>query len=196
MRVGISRPRNGTISPASAASAENRHSTPELSYHRCTPLGAGEGRVDSYWEVEETDRGLRVGISGAITETFDGSRVLETARGPVDLDLGGIERINSSGVREWLRFIQALTRDRPVRLHNCAVLLVQQFNMISNMSGGATICSIMLPYHCDDCESDAELRLDLTSGSGLTEEVDCPNCGGTMFFDDFPDFYLAFLKTK
>ena len=46
--------------------------------------------------------GALLKLSGVIDETFSPHQLLEAARGKVVLDLDGVKRITSFGVREWV----------------------------------------------------------------------------------------------
>ena len=77
------------------------------------------------------------------------------------LDLAGVDRINSVGVRSWLAFVQSLEQTgKRVSLQACSVPVVHQLNMISRFAGAAKVTSLHAPFLCPDCESSATKLVD------------------------------------
>lgn len=144
--------------------------------------------------VEVTDRGeeREVVLRGAITETTDFSKALAAEPKRVAIDLSEVDRVNSYGVREWIRFLKALVDGgAQVFLDRVSVPMVRQMNMIPQVRGGAEVRSLFAPYYCPAC--DDEQRLPLTAGSrDAPEHAPCPACGAEMEFDDVQDAYFAF----
>ena len=135
-----------------------------------------------------------VTLAGEITEDSDFRPVLGSAAKRLVINLEGVQRINSTGVREWINFINALGKEsRDVTLDRCSVAIVQQLNMISNFRGQAKVTSIFAPYFCGSCDKDRTRLLDLSQPlPDLDATMKCPDCGEEMEFDDLPDSYLAF----
>ncbi len=145
------------------------------------------------WETRSEDGWTLMSIGGAITEASDFAPLLERATDKVRVDLGGLRRINSSGVREWIRFVTALSEAREVVLERCAVPFVQQLNMIANMAGAARVASIMLPYYCADCDDERTILSTIgDDGVDIPEEPPCPDCHKPMEFDDIVETYAGF----
>jgi len=135
-----------------------------------------------------------VSLVGEITEDSDFRPVLATPAKKLMLNLEGVQRINSTGVREWINFIVALGKEnRDVTFERCSVAIVQQLNMIANFRGQAHITSIFAPYFCTTCDKDHTRLLDLREPlPNLDEPWPCPVCKEPMEFDDLPDAYLSF----
>lgn len=148
------------------------------------------------WETRRVDDWTELEIRGVIDEFFDFGPLLERAGPKVRVDLSGVHRINSSGVREWIRFLRQLTADREVKLLRCADVMVRQFNMIVNMTTGTSVESVQLHYTCQSCSHEQVDTLVLGPSVEIEEEVPCPACGQTMLFDSLPQAYLAFLKSR
>ena len=115
------------------------------------------------------------------------------------IDLAGIVRINSWGVRHWLRFLTALRQaGKRFTLERCSVPVVTQLNMVANFGGGAEVRSIYAPYHCPRCARDAQRLIEL--GPDAPEQIQapfpCPRCGTQMEFDDLPEAYLTFQRER
>src|SRR5688572_3056912 len=103
------------------------------------------------FQVEEQGGTTRVVVSGEITEETDFGPILEVDGGTVRVDLGGVSRINSCGVREWLNFVTALkATGRKLILERCAPVIVTQLNTIYNFTAGGTVRSVLGPYYCPE----------------------------------------------
>ncbi len=90
-------------------------------------------------------------ISGRLTETFKGEALGRELRGTVAIDLAGIERITSFGVREWLAMLGATRDVRRLYLLRCSEAVVNQLSMIRKFSGNGQIISFFAPYLCGSC---------------------------------------------
>jgi anti-anti-sigma regulatory factor len=127
---------------------------------------------------------------------------LESQIGPVDADLiincRGVTRINSVGVKMWMRYFQTLREQgRKFTFTECPPAIVAQLNLISNFACGGEVESILLPFSCDKCKSDFVANIgtrELKKNNLLIPSVKCekPDCAAT--FDDDPDEYLFFLE--
>lgn len=145
--------------------------------------------------VSTSDRGDErlVAVCGAITEAADFSAALAPGPRRVVVDLSGVDRVNSFGVREWIRFLKAL-KDVGVgyALDGVSVPMVRQMNMIPQARGGAEVRAIFAPYYCPACDDERALRL-AAGARSAPAHASCPTCGAQMEFDDVPEAYFAFL---
>ncbi len=141
----------------------------------------------------------RVVLSGDVTENANLGQLLgQLPQGPLALDLSGIKRINSVGVREWIQFVDGLKKaGRSFTLERCSVPIVGQLNMISNFAGGAKVRSFFAPFYCSNCNSEQPKLIDATNdpASQLSSPDKCSACGGELEFDDLPDAFLAFTRS-
>ncbi len=147
------------------------------------------------WRIEEDDGGVtRVALAGEIDEHADFGPLRARLRGVVELDLGGIRRINSCGVREWVNFVRDLPDATELTFAACSTAVVTQLNMIYNFRGPARIRSFHAPYVCDVCGHDDDLLVEIgPDGAVALPTPSCPRCGDVMQFDDLPERYLSFL---
>jgi hypothetical protein len=158
------------------------------------------------WRIEQRSGATLVVFSGEIDENADFGDLEERLTGNVIFHLGGIRRINSCGVREWVSFVRVLSRRggqaqaQGVSLVfiACSPVIVTQLNTIYNFRGGAKIVSFLAPYLCDRCSHEEEILLEVaTHFAGRARrppEFACPACGGEMELDDLPERYLSFLN--
>ena len=146
------------------------------------------------WKIEEQDGVTTVALAGEIDEHADFTPLRAQLRGVVELDLAGIRRINSCGVREWVNFVRDLPEASSLTFRACSTAFVTQLNMIFNFRGPAKIRSFHAPYVCDVCGHDDELLVEVGPGGKVELPAPvCPTCGDVMQFDDLPERYLSFL---
>lgn len=144
--------------------------------------------------------GWRLELSGVIDERFEPSQLGPNVRGTVVIDLDGVSRITSFGVREWIRAIRGLdleylafVRARPG--------MVSQFNMIAGFGGPGELISLYAPFICSGCDDITEVLIDLRKQhdavtSGELPSVRCGKCGGETEFDDVPESYFAHVASN
>lgn len=149
------------------------------------------------WRVAWSGESVDVALFGALTESANLSTLAKEIASAsfVRFDLGGITRINSVGLREWLHLLREIRSVKDIELWECSPAFVAQLNMISNLADGAIVKSVQLPYCCDTCQ-------EVCLVSGAIEEgrpppvitpPTCPRDGTQMVFDDIPELYFGFL---
>jgi eukaryotic-like serine/threonine-protein kinase len=149
---------------------------------------------------------LAVDSSGPATVVTIGGEIDESAvfardpglHGRVTVDLQGVTRLNSCGVRHWLDFIGSLQGAEELVLRRCAVPFVTQLNTVVGLHGGARVESIMAPFACQDCGAESVREIVLTDETVEDPESavvggTCAECGGVIEFDELPERYFAFL---
>jgi len=149
------------------------------------------------WSIQTPESGPAIArASGRVTEGVNFAEVIALAEaGPLALHLTEVSQISSTGVREWILFMRALSeKPHPVELLEVSPTLVRQLNMIANFGGAATIRSVVLPYYCDACgnEQIQILELEGASSADIAAEQPCEACGETAEFDDIAQNYLSF----
>lgn len=144
--------------------------------------------------LEEHGDTTHVRVTGEITEESDFNPILDAPGRSIVVDLGGVTRINSCGVREWLNFVGALKeRARTLVLERCAPVIVTQLNTIYNFTGGGAVRSVLGPYYCPDCDAEENRLIDLAQGAqSLPDTIACPKCQGEMEFEEDPLTFLSF----
>ena len=145
-----------------------------------------------------------VELYGDFDETADLRELASALRGPVAIDLGGIRRINSAGVREWIEFVRNLPMVSELLLVGCSKVSVAQLNLIENFRGPARVDSFWAPYSCA-CGNEREILLEATEHNAargaLRTRVPAPPavvcaCGRVMELDELPDRYFLFLADR
>jgi hypothetical protein len=150
------------------------------------------------WKIEPEGNVTLVELSGPINEDSDFDKLLASLQScsQVRMDLAGINRINSCGVREWVNFVRAQPGTVTFEFENLSPPIVNQVNMISNFTGSATILSVQAPFFCTECNREARETVLVEQGKQPLPTAECPQCGSAMEFDDFEDSYFAFLAKE
>jgi anti-anti-sigma regulatory factor len=149
--------------------------------------------------VGRSPDGDLITLQGEIDDQATLSQLLDPLGARVVIDLAGVRFINSVGVREWIVFLGALAaRGSQVVLRHCSEPMVHQMSMVVEARGAAEVESFCAPFLCDDCASERSLVVDVKENLADLQAKrvpgrTCPDCGGTMQFDDFPNRYLLFL---
>jgi anti-anti-sigma regulatory factor len=151
------------------------------------------------WKKETRDERVSFTLSGEITEDAPLEALANQINPPhVVLDLAEVRRINSCGVRDWLRMIRSLeAKGVSLVLERCSVPIVHHLNMITGFEGHGSVRSVFAPYYCGTCNIDTRRLLLVESGrSDLSKRDTCPKCGGQMEFDDIPEIYERWFKAS
>jgi anti-anti-sigma regulatory factor len=149
-------------------------------------------------EVESDGETSLVKLVGFLDEENKLKRLVEQIpAGTAMIDLAGVERINSNGIRDWVNWMAALERNgtRPV-LVGCSPAIVAQINLVKNFTGHGAVKSFQVPYHCRECDEDKVILVEtseMSSPSAPPPTVRCESCDRDMDVDEMPESYFAFL---
>jgi len=130
-------------------------------------------------------------FAGTIDESFEGKKLGSTVSGDtLVLDLGGVKKISSFGIREWIDFVSTAGKlVRSMILIECTPKVVDQLNMVANFSGGGRVFSFYAPFRCDYCDSEHRVLLQIdrdheTIKTMKLADRPCPTCKESMYFDE------------
>ncbi|HWU89344.1 MAG TPA: hypothetical protein VN253_18910 [Kofleriaceae bacterium] len=148
------------------------------------------------WNIVPGSDGIGLSLIGAIDESTDFAALVgQIPNGRlVRIDLSGIERISSVGVRSWINFMEKLMlQEMQVELHGCSVAIVRQLSMISQFRGHGTVRSVFAPYYCADCNTEQLRLIDLHAevAPQLHKPVACPTCGADLELDEEESLYAT-----
>jgi anti-anti-sigma regulatory factor len=139
-------------------------------------------------------------LAGTIDESFEGKKLAASVSGDtLVVDLGGVKKISSFGIREWVDFITAASRSvRQLILIECAPKVVDQLNMVANFAGTGRVFSFYAPFRCDYCDSEHRVLLQVdkdydTIKSMKLAERACPSCKESMYFDEDGATFFSYL---
>lgn len=152
--------------------------------------------------VREGDGWVGARLLGIIDEHSALPRLLD-GRSPARLllDLSGIRRINSMGVRDWVHWVEELRHSQiSLVLFDVPPNLMEQVNLIRNFAGGALIHSVLAPYYCPQCDVETTQRVEtaalLGTASPEPPTVHCPQGGCPMELDEVEETFFAFLQDQ
>ncbi len=146
------------------------------------------------------ESGVVLRLAGVIDEHFDVEQLTTFGGSFLVIDLGGVYRITSFGVREWIFALSKIKADYYCFI-NCRPAVMAQFNMVSGFAGHGKLLSFYAPYVCPECDHEQERLIDLRGDcpvvtSGDPEEIPCSNCGADSEFDDIPEAYFAYASAQ
>lgn len=139
-------------------------------------------------------------LSGVLDEYADLTPLL-TKPAPLCLNVRGLTRFNSIGIRNLLRFLSSWGA-KPFVYAEAPSELIDQINMIPallGVKGQGTVASLLVPYECPACSHEEEV-LDRTDAyrafakGGPSPVKPCPSCGKdmTVMIDSFFVFLEPF----
>lgn len=153
------------------------------------------------WQLNEAGGRLTVALVGVLDENADLRPLADLCPGfeDVAIDLSGVRRISSTGVREWIDLMRALDGQCRVALVKCSPASVTQLNLIANFRGTAQVESFIAPYECTGCGAEREVLLEsklARAGVATLPAAECSKCGETMELAELPERYLTFLADQ
>ena len=142
-----------------------------------------------------------VSLGGVIDEDNELSALGDRIDGSVVvIDVGGVERINSCGVRDWVNWLGAIeAQDARVVLIRCSPAIVAQINLVNNFVAGGVVKSFYIPYFCPECDQEKVLLSEASELGPPPHQPPvcrCDECDLVMEFDDMADSYFAFLAQQ
>ena len=147
---------------------------------------------------EKKGNALILILTGSIEESVDFTKLFgELSGSELILNTKGVPRINSVGVKSWIKYFQSVAqKGTKLKLIECSTAIVEQLNLISNFACGGVVESIFVPFSCQKCRSEL---VGLFTTEALKKsnfnlpELKCSKCGGKAEFDDIPEEYFNFL---
>lgn len=137
---------------------------------------------------------------GTIDEAFEGKKLgMTAAADTLVLDLGGVKKISSFGIREWVDFVTTATKHaRSLILIECTPKVVDQLNMVANFTGGGRVFSFYAPFRCDYCDAEHRVLLQVDRDHEAMKslklaERPCLSCKESMYFDEDGATFFSYL---
>jgi eukaryotic-like serine/threonine-protein kinase len=132
---------------------------------------------------------------------FDTLRLLGVPLKSLVFDLGSIERMNSSGVREWLLLHEKMPKSIVCTFVNVSLAMIEQAGVIPGILGQKelAVLSFQAPYYCAGCKEDLSILLEVKDvvfddGKPVAPAHSCPKCSSPLRFDWLEEEYFSFLK--
>jgi hypothetical protein len=132
-------------------------------------------------------------LSGILNEYADFDALLAKAA-PLKLNMRGVSRLNSIGIRNLLKFIGDWGA-KPFEYIECPSEFVDQINMIPSLLGAkktGKVVSLFVPYACENCDNEPEVLCPIGDFAGVAAGGEpaprkCDKCQGklTVLTDSF-----------
>ncbi len=139
-----------------------------------------------------------ISLTGIIDEDFEYQSLLENPGKFYKIDFNEIKMINSTGIREWIRFIEKLGPSVEFQYFNCPHIIIQQMNMVSGfLTKNAKVISFYAPYFCEETDEEEHILLQATDIKNFKAPVRTIEVDGhevELDFDAIEDQYFKFLK--
>ena len=159
-------------------------------------------------ELTEATKTIHLTMRGAIDEHAVMTKVTKyivsfgTDIATIEMDLGGIDYLNSSGVRNWVEFLESLEKRRKLDFLHVSEIFLERANDHLEMLGpaGTPVRMVDAPYFCESCQHRQVQRLrseDVRRPEGqepVPPAFDCEKCGKMLSFDEIPEDYFGFLS--
>jgi anti-anti-sigma regulatory factor len=147
-------------------------------------------------DVVTCDGGSEFILKGEINEDLLIEDLITHKSELIKINFEDVEMINSCGVREWIKFVEAVSNTgSKVQYFNCPQIVVQQVNMVTGfVPNNGTVETFYAPYFCDECENEDKALLKSGELTGRTApEITCTKCGEVSEIDAMEDIYLNFI---
>ncbi len=131
-------------------------------------------------------------LSGVLDERFEAGPIFSDLPAHVVLELSGVKRITSFGVRQWSDAMKSLPqRVQHLYLLRAPACFVDQLNMVLNFGGRAEVVTATALYFCDKCQEERAIPIDVLGEHAMllrggTPTALCPGCGSAMALEDDP----------
>jgi len=155
------------------------------------------GRSSFTIEIVERDGVDHVSLAGVIDENADLALLTTLGGRPVRVNLRGVRRINSFGVRAWMDAIRKIPHATKLTFVQCPSPVIDQCNMVTGFLGHGTLESFYAPMACPECDEQVDQLFETTTcraNAGKLPETPCPRCSRPMEVDDLEDQYLLFVR--
>jgi hypothetical protein len=151
------------------------------------------------FQIEVRDAGDRtvLMVNGIIDENADLSPLLGLPTKPTEINLKGVRRINSFGVRAWIDMVRRVPITTSLTFVQCPPPVIDQCNMVAGFLGHGVLKSFFAPMTCEECDEQVDQLFETErcrANGGKLPPTPCPRCGRNMEVDDLEEQYLLFVR--
>lgn len=154
--------------------------------------------INTKVNIEKAADKTIVHVEGSVDENFSQFSQAIADGGKLQFSLERLKSINSTGIREWIKLMQRLTKSE-ISFTNCPKIFIDQLNMVSGfIPKSSKVLSFYVPYYNE--ELDEEVRVLFTAGkefngSNVTVSETHKNDKGQEFeLDIIKAKYFKFLE--
>lgn len=138
-----------------------------------------------------------VTVAGVIDETSELDPLTKLGGRPIIVDMRGVRRINSYGVRVWLDAVRQVPAAAPLTFVHCPSPVIDQCNMVTGFLGHGELESFYAPMTCRECDETVDRLFEVRAvraNLGRLPVTPCPRCSRPMEIDDLEDQYLLYIR--
>jgi hypothetical protein len=151
------------------------------------------------FQIEVKDAGDKTVliVNGIIDENADLSPLLALPPKPTEINLKGVRRINSFGVRAWIDMVRKVPITTSLTFVQCPPPVIDQCNMVAGFLGHGVLKSFFAPMTCEECDEQVDQLFETErcrANGGKLPPTPCPRCGRNMEVDDLEEQYLLFVR--
>jgi len=150
-------------------------------------------------ELKTSGEASIVNVVGLVDEHFAGFGTIGPLTKALVIDVSGMTRMTSFGVRQWLKSMEALPKSvNDLYLLGCPTFFVDQLNMVLNFGGPAKVLTAVAPFTCPSCGAESGEIVDVladraTLAKGNVPDKQCKKCDGKLELDETPESYFSFV---
>lgn len=143
------------------------------------------------WTIEKESSEISILITGTINEDFPYENIIadleEPITLPINLQLKGVKRMNSMGIREWFNFLSAISTSSKIIYSECSLTFTEIICQVEDLWKGheCYVHSCYLPIYCLKCTKEFDYLVVLSELVVEDEEIsvddnpqqaECPIC--------------------
>ena len=157
-------------------------------------------RSNLEYEVEDSPDGQVFVLTGAINENCIEKldEICDVAGDACSLHLKGISYINSIGIKNWIGFLDKLTKNRKIKFIKTSTPIIRQLNMIPEIAKNSEILDFYGDFLCEDCGFEKSILFDVTEGYDAlvsrSEGLKCEQCESELEMEESPEEFFCFLQ--
>ena len=126
-------------------------------------------------------------------------KLQDTLGSKVIIDFGGVTKINSIGIRDWVKFIRLINAKHTISFIRCPDEIVGSIAMVRQFAEKATVQSLNRTYTCEQCDLDSIHTLERGKHFDSTGKVgsfvnNCTQCSAQLTAVTPDDEYFIFLQ--
>jgi serine/threonine protein kinase len=166
---------------------------------KSTQAGPTPARPEAVVELVTSADIAVIGVQGLVDERFRGFGTIGAMK-TVVINVGGITRMTSFGVRQWLKAMDQLPKSiTDLFLIGCPTFFVDQLNMVLNFGGSSKVLTVVAPFACPSCGQESGETIDVLAersnlANGGLPTKECARCGGQLEFNETPESYFSFVS--
>jgi serine/threonine protein kinase len=155
-------------------------------------------RLHATVDVAGSNDAVLLTVQGLVDERFAGFGTVAATKAVV-IDVTGLTRMTSFGVRQWIKALESLPKSADAYLIGCPTFFVDQLNMVLSFGGPCKVLTVAAPFTCTACGNEASELIDVAAERAqlLQNQIaprTCQRCGQQLELDETPESYFAFVR--